>query len=109
MRARSATIRSAATIIRSSPATGAWRAISERRSLAAAAASYYEFQSRGEASVHRRQAIAKWRLLELLQERLLTDLLKRNGTAEKRDDLSLAVAEKRSDPYSAVEEIIKPI
>ncbi|MBX7053434.1 MAG: hypothetical protein K1X36_00630, partial [Pyrinomonadaceae bacterium] len=77
--------------------------------LAAAIISYYEYQSGGEASVQRRRSIARWRLLELLQERLLTDLLKRNGTAEKLDDLALAVAEKRNDPYSAVEEIIKHV
>lgn len=77
--------------------------------LAVAIASYYEYQSLGEASVQRRQAIARWRLLELLQERLLSDLLKRNGTAEKLDDLALAVAEKRNDPYSAIEEIINHV
>src|SRR5438309_1627646 len=43
--------------------------------LAAAIESYYAFQTKGEASTIRRQAIARWRLLELLQERLLSDLL----------------------------------
>src|SRR5258706_6323984 len=49
--------------------------------LVAAIESYNAFGEQGsEASLARRQAIARWRLLELLQERLLSDLLKRNGT-----------------------------
>jgi len=77
--------------------------------LATAISSYYEYQLQGEASILRRQAIAKWRLLELLQERLLSDLLMQPGTTEKLEALSLAVAEKRNDPYSAIEEIIRNI
>ncbi|MBK7513081.1 MAG: methylmalonyl Co-A mutase-associated GTPase MeaB [Chloracidobacterium sp.] len=77
--------------------------------LATAIASYYEYQLQGESSILRRQAIAKWRLLELLQERLLSDLLMQPGTTEKLEALSLAVAEKRNDPYSAIDEIIKKI
>jgi LAO/AO transport system kinase len=75
--------------------------------LAAAIEAYYEFQTGGTGSKVRRQAIAKWRLLELLQERLLSDLLERNGTSDTLDRLSLEIAEKRNDPYSAVEELIK--
>jgi len=74
--------------------------------LATAISAYYAFQTNGEGSTVRRQAIARWRLLELLQERLLSDLLSRNGTSEKLDKLALQIAEKKNDPYSAVEEII---
>lgn len=74
--------------------------------LAAAIESYGDFQKNGDAARVRKQAIAKWRLLELLQERLLNDLLNHNGTAEKLEKLSLEIAEKAKDPYSAVEEIV---
>src|SRR6185436_16908868 len=52
--------------------------------LAAAIESYYEFQKTSE-NLDRKKAIARWRLLELLQERLLADVLSRNGTSEKLD------------------------
>ena len=75
--------------------------------LVAAIESYDESHEKGgEASIARKQAIARWRLLELLQERLLNDLLKRNGTSELLEKLALEIAEKRKDPYSAVEEIV---
>lgn len=68
--------------------------------------SYNEFQKTGE-NLERRRAIAKWRLLELLQEKLLSDVLNRNGTSEKLDKLAQEIAEKKTNPYSAVEEILK--
>ena len=74
--------------------------------LVAAIASYYEYQRSSEGSSVRRKAIAKWRLTELLQERLLSDLMSRNGSNEKLDDLALQIAEKTIDPYSAVEALI---
>lgn len=74
--------------------------------LSKAIESYDDFQKQGDASLGRKQAIAKWRLLELLQERLLSDLMGQNGTNEKLDKLSLEIAEKKNDPYSAVEEIL---
>ena len=73
--------------------------------LSKAIESYEEFQKTGENS-ERRKAIAKWRLLELLQEKLLADVLKRNGTSEKLDRLAREIAEKTNDPYSAIEEIL---
>ena len=75
--------------------------------LSAAIESYKEFQQREDSAISRKQAIAKWRLLELLRERLLNDLLDENGTSEKLESLALEVAGKKKDPYSAVEEIIK--
>jgi LAO/AO transport system kinase len=74
--------------------------------LSKAIESYYEFQKNGE-NLERRKAIAKWRLLELLQEKLLADVLSRNGTSEKLDRLAQEIAEKKTNPYSAIEEILK--
>jgi len=74
--------------------------------LAAAIASYADFQSTNSHLNDRRKAIARWRLTELLRERLLSDLLSRNGTSEKLDKLAVDVAYKRKDPYSAVEELV---
>ena len=76
--------------------------------LAAAIVSYCSFQNEGgDAALARKTAIARWRLLELLQERLLADMLSRNGTTEKLDKLAAKIAEKKSDPYSAVDEILQ--
>jgi LAO/AO transport system kinase len=74
--------------------------------LAKAVEAYYEFQKTGE-NLERRKSIARWRLLELLQEKLLSDVLNRNGTSEKLDRLAQEIAEKKNDPYSAIEEILK--
>ena len=68
--------------------------------------SFYNYQRSGEKNNHRRTAIARWRLMELLQERLVADILDRNGTRDRIDELATEVAEKKRDPYSAVEEII---
>ncbi|HEV8591674.1 MAG TPA: methylmalonyl Co-A mutase-associated GTPase MeaB [Pyrinomonadaceae bacterium] len=76
--------------------------------LSAAIDSYYEFhQTSGEAGIARKQAVARWRLLELLQERLLSDLLNQNGTSSRLDEISLEIAKKRKDPYTAVEELLQ--
>src|SRR5687767_6400193 len=75
--------------------------------LSTAVEAYVEFQRSGSGNSDRRQAIARWRLTELLQERLLSDLLSRNGTGDKLEKLSAEIAEKRIDPYSAVEELLK--
>ena len=74
--------------------------------LSEAVESYYKFQKTGE-NLERRKAIAKWRLLELLQEKLLADVLKRNGTSEKIERLAKEIAEKKTNPYAAVEEILE--
>jgi len=75
--------------------------------LSAAIASYLEFQSSSEHSIDRRRAIARWRLTELLQERLLADLMSRNGTGSRLDELAAEIAEKKLDPYSAVEALLQ--
>ncbi len=74
--------------------------------LDAAIVSYLEFIAGGGESSARRVSIAKWRLTELVRERLLTDLLSRNGTGERLEDLARKIAEKKMDPYSAVEAIL---
>ena len=77
--------------------------------LSKAIESYNDFQKQSETSLARRKDIARWRLLELLRETLLAKTLSANGTSEKLESLALEVAEKKRDPYSAVEEIINSI
>ncbi|MDT7806619.1 MAG: GTPase [Acidobacteriota bacterium] len=74
--------------------------------LAAAVESYREFQRTATGAHERRGAVARWRILELLRERLLARALERGGTRERLETLALEVAEKRRDPYSVVEELI---
>ena len=79
----------------------------ESDDLAVAIESYYQFQRKGESSGQRRQSIARWRILELLRERLLARTLSDHQASERLDALAAEVADKRRDPYSAVEEIMK--
>jgi LAO/AO transport system kinase len=76
--------------------------------LAAAIIKYAEF-ARETENLERRKSIARWRLLELLQEKLLANLLGRNGTADKLDELAAQIAEKKSDPYTAVEQLVETL
>jgi LAO/AO transport system kinase len=75
--------------------------------LSAAIESYRAFQSEGDVTLTRRQAIARWRLTELWRERLLRDVLGQNGAEDTLDRLAAAVAEKKLDVYSAVEQLLK--
>ena len=77
--------------------------------LAAAIASYRDYQQRTQSAAVRRAAIARWRILELLGETLLARVVKRNGTSARLDELAQEVANKQRDPYSAVEEILKEV
>ena len=75
--------------------------------LASAIEHSREFQrSRPEMS-ERRRAIARWRILELLREQLVSEALNGNGAVAKLDRLANEVASKQRDPYSAVEELLK--
>ncbi len=74
--------------------------------LASAIDQCRESQQRTDATGARRQAIARWRILELLSERLLAQALNGNSASEKLDALAAEVASKKRDPYSAVEEMI---
>jgi LAO/AO transport system kinase len=76
------------------------------KELADAIQSYKVFQQHGESSRSRREAIAKWRIVELLGERLLAQTLGSHSASEKLDHLAEEVAAKRRDPYSAVDEIM---
>jgi LAO/AO transport system kinase len=76
--------------------------------LATAISGHLDFLKDGpEAAIERRRSIARWRVLELLQERLVNDFLKKNGSSEWLESVSKQIAEKGTDPYSAVDEILK--
>jgi GTPase len=66
-----------------------------------------QFQQSAPASVSRKQAIARWRITELLRERAVAQVLAHDGATEKLDELAIQVATKQKDPYSAVDEIMK--
>src|SRR5713226_1195218 len=74
--------------------------------LASAIDQCRDAQQKTDATGARRQAIARWRILELLRERLLAQALNGNSASEKIDALAAEVASKKRDPYSAVEEIL---
>ncbi len=75
--------------------------------LAAAIESYRSFELENkDSSLVRREAIARWRLVELLQERLLEQVMNRPGTEEALDDMASEIARKSVDPYTAVERIL---
>ena len=65
-----------------------------------------QFQQHAPASAARKQSIAKWRILELLRERLVAEALAHDGVAAKLELMAAEVAEKRRDPYSAVEQLL---
>jgi len=68
-----------------------------------------EAQQKTDRSGVRRQAIARWRILDLLRERLLRQALNGNSASEKLDALAAEVASKKRDPYSAVDEIMRTV
>ncbi len=74
--------------------------------LADAIERFREVQRSTEVTSERRQSIARWRIVELLRERLLADALESPSAADKLERLSHEVATRRRDPYSAVEEIL---
>ncbi|CAN5732558.1 methylmalonyl Co-A mutase-associated GTPase MeaB [soil metagenome] len=75
--------------------------------LAAAIESYTKFERENkDSSLVRRQAIARWRLVELLQERLLAQVMSQPGTKVALDNMAADIARKTIDPYSAVEKLL---
>ena len=54
----------------------------------------------------RRRAIARWRIVELLRERLLASVLKSDAATAELERLADEVATRRRDPYSAVDELM---
>ena len=77
--------------------------------LASAIDQCRDAQQKTDATGARRQAIARWRIVELLRERLLAQALNGNSASEKLDRLAAEVANKSRDPYSAVEEIMRTV
>lgn len=75
--------------------------------LAGAIARFSESQRGGTMSGTRRRAIARWRIVELLRERLLADAIGSQTSSAALERLADEVATRRRDPYSAVDEIIR--
>ncbi len=74
--------------------------------LAAAIEKYRSYHLQNDAGDGRRRAIARWRILELLRERLVAQTLESDAAVEKLDRLAGEVASRQRDPYSAVEELL---
>jgi len=74
--------------------------------LAVAIDSFCEAQKEPDRTNERRRAIARWRIVELLRERLLASVLGADDSLAALDRLADEVATRRRDPYSAVDEII---
>jgi LAO/AO transport system kinase len=74
--------------------------------LAAAIDSYQKFHFRSEMGNQRRRAVARWRILELLREKLVARTLDSQSASERLDSLADEVARRERDPYSAVEELM---
>ena len=75
--------------------------------LAAAIEKYRSFNLQTKSGEGRRRAIARWRILELLRERLVAQTLESASATAKLDQLAGEVATRQRDPYSAVEELLK--
>jgi len=75
--------------------------------LADAIEKYREFNSKASSSDGRRRAVARWRILELLRERLVVQTLGKDSASEKLDRLAGEVASRQRDPYSAVDELLR--
>jgi LAO/AO transport system kinase len=74
--------------------------------LADAIDKYRQTQLTAPATSERRRAIARWRIVELLRERLLAQVLASDSSVAMLEKLADEVATRRRDPYSAVEELI---
>jgi LAO/AO transport system kinase len=75
--------------------------------LADAIAGYAEFAgSNTEQAALRRANIARNRLLEILRDRLLRSVLEKHVSDIELTEMTRAVADRRRDPYSLVDEVI---
>jgi LAO/AO transport system kinase len=74
--------------------------------LATAIERYRTFNLQTKSGEGRRRAIARWRILELLRERLVAQTLESDSATAKLDQLAGEVAARQRDPYSAVEELL---
>ena len=75
--------------------------------LAAAIDKFRQTQLSVTESSSRRHAIARWRIVELLRERLLARVLASESSVAMLEQLADEVATRRRDTYSAVEELLK--
>ncbi|MFN2492702.1 MAG: methylmalonyl Co-A mutase-associated GTPase MeaB [Pyrinomonadaceae bacterium] len=75
--------------------------------LVVAIESYRDFRLKTTFDDGRRRAIARWRILELLRERLVAQTLESDSASEKLERLASEVASRQRDHYSAVEEILQ--
>lgn len=75
--------------------------------LAKAIERFSDKQSDVQLTGDRRRAIARWRIVELLQERLLGSVLKSEAATDQLERLADEVATRRRDPYSAVDELLR--
>ncbi|HEY6804309.1 MAG TPA: methylmalonyl Co-A mutase-associated GTPase MeaB [Pyrinomonadaceae bacterium] len=67
---------------------------------------YCKVQRNVDMTSERRRAIARWRIIELLRERLLASVFESNNSETELERLADEVATRRRDPYSAVEEML---
>ncbi len=74
--------------------------------LAAAIDRFRQTELSAVESSDRRRSIARWRIVELLRERLLARVLASESSVAMLEQLADEVATRRRDPYSAVEELI---
>lgn len=74
--------------------------------LAIAIEGYRSFVGHAKFGNARRRAVARWRIVELLRERLVAQTLESDSASELLDRLAGEVASRQRDPYSAVEEIM---
>lgn len=75
--------------------------------LAVAIERFSETQRGTTMTGSRRRAIARWRIVELLRERLLANAIGSESSSATLERLADEVATRRRDPYSAVDEIIR--
>ncbi|HET7114120.1 MAG TPA: methylmalonyl Co-A mutase-associated GTPase MeaB [Pyrinomonadaceae bacterium] len=75
--------------------------------LANAIDRFREMQAGAPISSDRRRGIARWRIVELLQEKLLARVLDSDTSVAMLNRLADEVATRRRDPYSAVEELLR--
>lgn len=75
--------------------------------LASAIERYRDFHFSSDLGNQRRRAVARWRILELLREKLVSRTLDSESASERLDSLADEVARRQRDPYSAVDDLLK--
>jgi LAO/AO transport system kinase len=74
--------------------------------LAQAIQQFSDREKNVEVTSERRRSIARWRIVELLRERLLASVLNSDRAVADLERLADEVATRRRDPYSAVDELM---